>query len=86
VRREVRVEPAAGLRELALAGEGAARHGRVVPGDGDVHEPLEEIPLTGGSGAPDVLERLVRGEVLAPLDQVEAVLVPGLERVVRARP
>jgi len=39
----------------------------LVPGDRDVHEPLEEIALVGPRGAPGRLERLVRREVLAGL-------------------
>jgi hypothetical protein len=45
-----------------------------------VDEPLEEVLLGGVGGAPRVLERLVRGEVLPIAGQVE----PALE--VRRRP
>jgi hypothetical protein len=37
-----------------------------------VHEALEEVALVRFGGAPDQLQLLVRGEVLAAADQVEA--------------
>ena len=37
-------------------------------------KPLEEVLLCGLRGAPSVLERLVRGEVLAGSGEVEALL------------
>jgi hypothetical protein len=39
-----------------------------------VDEPLEEVPFGRLGGAPDVLEHLVGGEVLAGADQVEPAL------------
>jgi hypothetical protein len=39
-----------------------------------VDEPLEEVPLGRLGGTPDVLEHLVRGEVLAGANQLEAAL------------
>ena len=59
-----RPEPARGLLELPLAARLVAA-ACLVPGDDDVDEPLEEVLLGGLGGAPGVLERLVRGEVLA---------------------
>jgi hypothetical protein len=61
------VEPPFGLRELALTARPIPPAG-VVPGDSDVDEALEEILLGRLSGTPGVLERLVRLEVLTPLD------------------
>jgi hypothetical protein len=62
------------LLELALASDPVSPPG-LVPGDGDVDEALEEVPLGGRGRAPGHLERLVGGEVLTPLDQLEAALV-----------
>jgi hypothetical protein len=50
----------------------------VIPGDSDVYEPLEEVALGGIGRPPHVLQHLVRGEVLARLDQLEAALQLGL--------
>jgi hypothetical protein len=61
------------LLELALAPDAVPAPG-LVPGDGDVHEPLEEILLAGRALPPRVLELLVRGEELAASDQLEAAL------------
>jgi hypothetical protein len=70
------VAPQAPLRllELALASDSVFPSG-LVPGDGDVDEALEEVPLGVRGRAPGRLERFVGGEVLAPLDQLEAALV-----------
>jgi len=54
---------------------------RLVPRDRDVDEPLEEVPLLAGGGAPRVLELLVRGEVLAAANEGE----PPLEAVLGHR-
>ena len=62
-RREGR-EPPLRLRELSLAADGVAAP-VLVPGDDDVHEPLEEVALDGLGSAPRLLERLVRVEVAA---------------------
>jgi hypothetical protein len=43
-----------------------------------VDEPLEEVPLGRLGGTPDVLEHLVRREVLAGADQLEAALELGV--------
>jgi hypothetical protein len=37
-----------------------------------VHEALQEVAFFGRCGAPGVLELLVRGEVLAAADQLDA--------------
>ena len=57
-------EPPPRLRELALAAAAVPTPG-LVPGDGDVDEPLEEVALLLCSLTPDVLDDLVRGVVLA---------------------
>ena len=59
-----RAEPPGCLLELALA-PGAVAAAGLVPGDDDVDETLEEVLLGRVCGAPRVLERLVRLEVLA---------------------
>jgi hypothetical protein len=62
------------LLELALAADAVCPPG-LVPGDGDMDEALEEVPLARRCRAPGLLERLVGCEVLAPLDELEAMLV-----------
>jgi hypothetical protein len=52
----------------------------LIPGDDDVHEPLEEVLLLGLRRAPCVLERLVRGEVLAPPREVEPAFQVSRDR------
>ena len=69
--RRERPEPALRLLELPLEPDPVPASG-LVPGDDDVDEPLEEVLLLGIGRAPRVLERLVRGEVLAPPREVEA--------------
>jgi hypothetical protein len=69
-----------GLFELPLAAD-AVPPARLVPGDSDVDEPLEEVALLGRRSAPGVLERLVRSEELAAPNQLE----PARE-LVRDRP
>ena len=59
------------LLELPFAADAVAAAG-LVPGHRDVDEALEEVLLGRLSRAPDVFERLVRLEVLAPLDLLEA--------------
>jgi hypothetical protein len=61
------------LLELPLAPDAVPAPG-LVPGDRDVHEPLEEILLLGGACPPGVLELLVCGEELAVPNQLEAAL------------
>ena len=68
-------EPASGLLELTLAA-GSVPAPRVVPGDCDVDEPLEEVALVRGRLAPLVLELFVRLEVRALADQVDPLLEP----------
>jgi hypothetical protein len=65
VLRGERPEPAGRLLQLALE-PGPVSTAGLVPGDDDVDEALEEVLLLWIRGAPRVLERLVRGEVLAP--------------------
>jgi hypothetical protein len=82
--RRVGGEPPLCLRQLAFAADAFPAAG-LVPGDGDVDEPLEEVTLRCLRRSPRVLERLVRGKVVPPADQVE----PALEALgdgVRARP
>jgi len=86
VHGRIRLEPPRGLVELALAGDRAPCDGRVIPGNGDVDEALEEVALGRLRHSPGALERLVGGEVLPACDQLEAVLVAGLDGVLRPRP
>lgn len=71
--RSVGPEAAGALLQLPLATDAVAAAG-LVPGDGEVDEPLEEVALSLGSGAPGVLELFVCGEKLAAPDQVETAL------------
>jgi hypothetical protein len=71
----IRREPAEGLLELPLAGDRPARRLRVMVGDGDVDEALEEVALGRPGHPPGVLEGLVRGEPLARRELLEAALV-----------
>jgi hypothetical protein len=73
VLRSVGPEAAGGLLQLPLAPDAVAAPG-LVPRDRDVDEPLEKVALLWRRRPPDVLERLVRLEVLAPADQVEPAL------------
>jgi hypothetical protein len=66
-------KPAARLLELSFGADPFAAAG-LVPGDRDVHEPLEEVPLTRVGGAPRIFQLLVGGEELAGPDQLEALL------------
>jgi hypothetical protein len=72
-------EPALRLLELPLEADPIPAAG-LVPGDDDVHEPLEEVLLLGLGCVPGVLERLVRGEILAPSREVEAQLQISRDR------
>src|SRR2546430_15824591 len=72
------------FRELSLGADAPAAPG-LVPGDRDVHEPLEEVTFLCWRGAPRELELLVRGEVLAATDELEAAPIGGLE-LLRRRP
>jgi hypothetical protein len=70
-------EAAGSLLQLARTADLVAPPG-LVPGDDDVHQPLEEVLLSRLRSAPGVLERLVRGEVLARPGEVEAALEVAL--------
>ena len=72
LRRE-RPESSRRFLELALAAH-AVSAACLVPGHHHVHKPLEEVFLIRVSGPPGVLERLVRGEVLALARKIEASL------------
>ena len=72
------------FRELSLGADAPAAPG-LVPGDRDVHEPLEEVTFLCWRGAPRELELLVRVEVAAVADQPQAALKLGLE-LLRPRP
>src|SRR2546421_7751131 len=64
------------LLELALAADSITSAG-LVPGDGDVHEPLEKVALgrLGRLGcAPRVFQLLMSGEELAGSNQLQAAL------------
>ena len=74
--RRVPGEPQARLLELARAAIGVAA-ALLVPGDGDVHEALEEVALLRRSGAPGDLELLVGLEISPLPDESEAFLVAG---------
>jgi len=69
--RRVGAEPARRFLELAFAARTPTAPG-LVPGDGNVDEPLQEVSLLRRRLAPLVLELLVRGEELAGGDQLEA--------------
>jgi hypothetical protein len=74
LRREP-LETTSRLRELPLA-PGAIPAARVVPGDRDVDETLEEVLLRRLCSPPGLLELLVRLEVLAAPDQLDTVSQP----------
>jgi hypothetical protein len=76
-----RLEPAHRLGKLPL-GADLASAARLVPGNRDVHETLEEVALLGRGHPPRVLELLVSGKVLARSNQLDARLICGLEPVV----
>ena len=75
MRRRIRPESADRLRQLPFAADAPAAP-RLVPRDRHVDETLEEIALFARRDAPGVLELLVRGEVLAAADQLDASLKP----------
>jgi hypothetical protein len=78
--RDERGQTALRLRQLTLASRSIAA-ARLIPGDGDVDEPLEEVLLRGLGCAPGVLERLVRLEVPAASYLVE----PAPKLIVHSR-
>ncbi len=69
----VRAEPSLRLRELPLTAHTIAPS-RLVPGDRDVDEALEEVALDLRGGTPLVFELLVRREVLAGTDQPKSLI------------
>ncbi len=71
MRWRVAVEPSRGLHELALAADRVPALG-VKPRDRDMDEPLQEVALVVGRGAPLVFELLVCVEVLAGTDQLQS--------------
>ncbi len=71
--RCIRREPPRGLLELPRAARAVAPAG-LVPGNGDVDEPLEEVTLARLGCPPLVLELLVRSEELAAADQLNPAL------------
>jgi hypothetical protein len=73
--RRIWPETASRLGELPLA-PGAVPAARVVPGDRDVDETLEEVLLRRLCRPPGLLELLVRLEVLAAPYQIETVSQP----------
>jgi hypothetical protein len=70
VRRRERREPALCLLELALAAPPVAA-ARLIPGDGDVDEALEEVALPLVGRAPRRLQLFMGSEVLAAPDQLQ---------------
>jgi hypothetical protein len=66
-----RPKPPGRFLQLALAA-GTVAATSLVPGHDDVDEPLEEVLFGRVGRAPRVLERLVRGEVLARARELEA--------------
>jgi hypothetical protein len=74
-----RPEPALRLLQLPLE-PGAVPAAGLVPRDDDVHQPLEEVLLLGRGGAPGVLERLVRGEVIAVAGQFKPAVQINRDR------
>jgi CheY-like chemotaxis protein len=74
VGRCVGLEPSARLLELALAADPVAAAG-LVPRDGHVDEPLQEVALRLRGRAPRELEVLVGLEVRPRDDQLEASLI-----------
>ncbi len=75
--RPVGPQPTVRFLELALAADSVAPAG-LVPGDCDVHEPLEEVTLGRFGRAPCFFQLLMGGEELSGANQLEA----ALERVV----
>ena len=75
-----RPEPPDGLLQLTPTAGVVASTG-LIPGDDDVHEPLEEVLLGRLSGPPSVLERLVRREVLAGSCEIEAAFEVSRDRL-----
>ncbi len=70
--RRERRQAARRLLELRGARARTSRYVRVVPGDHDVDEPLEEVALTRLGGPPRLLEGLVSREVVPPTRKLDA--------------
>ena len=79
VGRGERREPPRRLLELAPRGDRPPA-ARLVPGDGDVDEPLEEISLLRSRRAPRLLELLVRLEVATGANLLQSALERSLHR------
>jgi hypothetical protein len=73
--RRVGRQTADRLRQLSLHPDVPAAP-RLVPRDGDVDESLQEVAFPGRRRPPGVLELLVRLEVPAGANQLEAALKP----------
>ena len=71
--RTIWSQAACSFLELPLAA-GPVTATRMVPGDGDVYETLQEVPLRRRRLAPLVLQLLVRLEVGAGANQIAASL------------
>lgn len=80
VHRGVRFEPPYPLFELALAAHAVPARA-LVPGDRNVNEPLEEVPLGRDAGPPRDLELLVRLEVGSGCEVLEPTRVAFLDAV-----
>ena len=75
-----RSQPTGSLLELPLAARLVAAAG-LVPRDDDVDEPLEEVLFGRVCRPPRVLERFVRGEVLAGAGELEPAGEVRFQRV-----
>ncbi len=76
---------ASGLLQLPLASH-AVLAPCLVPRDRDVNEPPKELALARLCVTPRLLERLVGGEVLPSLDQLEAADVRRLDAPLHLTP
>ena len=84
MRGGVGTEPPRGLLQLARRTGLVAVRG-VVPGDGDVHEPLQEVALRSRRLTPFLFERLVRVEPALGAHQLDSPLETHTRPVDRAR-
>ena len=73
-------EPTCGLVELPLTSRPVPAPS-LVPRHRDVNQSLEEVALLRRRGPPGLLERLVRGEVLAAVDEIDPALEIREQRV-----
>jgi len=76
MRRRIRAQPPFRLLELPVAARRVSSL-RLVPRNGDVNEPLEEVALVVGRRAPCELELFMRFKVRAAQHQGESPLVCG---------